>query len=170
MIYFSGNDIPSGNEQAIIVSGSGLFVESRLTPELEQRLDIAIELYRQNPQLPIILSGGTDENRALPECVAMKSYLENKVSALGLNSPMVITEENSTTIYQNIKNSFEKCGYLSAYIIVSRHNVARTKLISSRISPESAVIGADYPYSKYLIYYIREFGFTAKTLLLDGLI
>ena len=170
MVYFSKNDLPSGKEQAIIVSGSGLFVESRLSTELERRLDVAIELYTKNPNLPIILSGGTDENRALPECVAMKSYLKNKVSELGLALPSIITEEKSTTIYQNVKNSLETEDFPSAYIIVSRHNIARTKIISKRISPESTVIGADYPYSKYIIYYIREFGFTLKSFLLDSII
>lgn len=170
LIYYSSNQDPTGKEELIIVTGSGLFVESRLTFELEERLDTAINLYQNNQNLQIILSGGTDENRALPECVAMKSYLEKNITELGLKPPTIITEDKSSGLYQNIENSFKLSDVSSAYVIVSRHNVARTKIILNRLSPSSTVIGADYPISKYIIYYIREFGYAVKTFLLDGVI
>ena len=169
MIYFSSDDIPTGKEQAIIVPGRGLFVESRLTDELAKRLDTAIEIYSQNPDLPIVLSGGTDADRALPECVAMKDYLEKKITVQNMDMPIIITEEKSTTIYENIKNSFEISGLNSAYVIVSRHNVPRTKILVNRLYKASTVVGADYPASKYIIYYIREFGFSVKTFLSEGI-
>lgn len=168
LIYFSANDAPKATEQAIIVAGSGLFVESRLTAELEKKLDKALEIYMENADLPIILSGGTDENRTLPQCVAMKSYLEKQVAKAEISMPKVIMEDSSSGIFENIKNSLEISGVSSAYIIVSRHSVARTKLIANRISPDSTVIGAEYPLSKYIIYYIRELGLSLKTIVSDG--
>ena len=170
LIYFSQSDLPNGSEQAIIVAGSGLFVESRLTSELEERIDKALEIHMDFPNLPIVLSGGTDKNRSLPQCVAMQSYLDKQVKALGIATPTVITEDTSSGIIENVVNSFDKSGAESAYIIVSRHNTARTKLIADRISPDSTVIAADYPLSKYIIYYIRELGFALKSLVCDGII
>ena len=170
IIYFSTDDIPSGNEEAIVVSGSGLFVESRLSDELINRLDLALEIHNKNPDLPIILSGGTDENRALPESVAMENYVRNKAKELGIETPEIITESDSSGIYENIKFSLESNNITSAYLIVSRHNVSRTKIIAHRISPTSTVLGSDLPMSKYVIYYIREFGYMVKTALCDGLI
>lgn len=169
LIYFSADDNPTGKEQAIIVAGSGLFVESRLTAELEERIDMAVEIYADNPSLPIVLSGGTDESRALPQCVAMKSYLEKQIASQGLEMPTVITEDRSSGIVENVKLSLEKCGADSAYIIVSRHNVPQTKLIAGKFSPLSTVVGAEYPLSKYVIYYIREVWFSIATAISVGL-
>ena len=169
LIYFSGDAVPTGNEQAIIVTGSGLFVESRLTAELEERLDKAIEIYTENPTLPIVLSGGTDENRTLPQCVAMQAYLENQISDLGLETPMILAEDKSSGLYQNISMSLEKSGIEQAYIIVSRHNVTQTKLIADKLSPGSTVVGAEYPISKYIIYFIRELWFVLQTIAAIGL-
>ena len=170
LIYFSPSETPKGSEQAIIVTGSGLFVESRMTTELEERIDKALELYMDYPHLPIVLSGGTSDTLALPQCIAMQSYAVKKVNELGIATPQIITEDSSLGLYENINHSLEKTEISSAFIIVSRHNVPRTKLILSRISPSSTVIGTDYPLSKYIIYYIRELGYGLKTLVCDGLI
>ena len=170
MIYFSGNQISSGNEQAIVVTGSGLFVESRMTTELENRIDKALEIYSENPHLPIVLSGGSSDPLALPQSVAMQSYLTKRVNELGIAMPQIITEDASLGLYENINYSLKKTGTSSAFIIVSRHNVPRTKLILNRTSPHSTVIGTDYPLSKYIIYYIRELGYGLKTLVCDGII
>lgn len=169
LIYLSADEIPTGNEQAIIVAGSGLFVESRLSAELEERIDKAIEIYAKNSSLPIVLSGGIDENRALPECIAMKSYLEKQIKSAALDMPTIITEENSSGLYENIAFSLERINSGSAYVIVSRHNVLSAKLITNKLSPKSTVIGAHYPLSKYIIYYIRELWFAAETALFVGL-
>lgn len=176
LIYFSTNDSPTGNEQAIIVAGGGLFVESRMTDELQKRLDLAIKLYCENPHLPIVLSGGTDANRALPQSTAMKSYLDKKVRELELPAADIIIDDVSVGLYSNIITSFDKLTENvpeplsavtpSAYIIVSRHNVPTAKIIKNKISPYSTVIGAEYPVSKYVVYYIRELWFSAKALLL----
>lgn len=170
LIYFSQSEPHKGSEQAIVVAGSGLFVESHMTTELEERIDKALELYMDYPHLPIVLSGGANDPLALPECVAMQSYLTKKANELGIAIPQIITEDASLGLFKNINNSLEKTDVSSAFIIVSRHNVPRTKLILSRISPDSTVIGADYPLSKYIIYYIREIGYGLKTLVCDGII
>lgn len=170
LIYFSADDMPKGNEQAIIVAGGGLFVESRLTDELEERIDLALDVYENNPQLPIILSGGTDKNRALPQSTAMKSYLDKQVKERGINPPRVIIDDKSSGLYNNVKASLELVEKNPAYIIVSRHNVARAKIMAYRLSPQSTVLGAEYQLSKYIIYYIREFGYAIKTAVWDGLI
>ncbi|MBR5587208.1 MAG: YdcF family protein [Clostridia bacterium] len=170
LIYYSADDIPTGNEQAIIVAGGGLFVESRLTDELEERLDLALKVYEKNPQLPIVLSGGTDENRALPQSTAMKAYLDKQVKELGITSPQVIIDDKTSGLYNNVKTSLELVEKNPSYIIVSRHNVARTKIMTYRLSPASTVLGAEYPISKYIIYYIRELGYAIKTAVWDGLI
>ncbi|MFA7637506.1 MAG: ElyC/SanA/YdcF family protein [Monoglobales bacterium] len=103
LIYFSANDVPKTTEQAVIVAGGGLFVESRLTAELERKLDKALKIYAENPELPIILSGGTDKNRTLPQCVAMKSYIEKQIKQSDLPMPKIIMEDTSSGIYENIK-------------------------------------------------------------------
>ena len=170
LIYFSADDIPGGKEQAIIVAGGGLFVESRLTDELEKRLDLALEVYENNPGLPIILSGGTDENRALPQSTAMQAYIDRQIKERELKPPEIIIDDNSNGLYNNVRTSLELAEKNPAYVIVSRHNVARTKIMTYRLSPESTVLGAEYPLSKYIIYYIREFGYAIKTAVWDGLI
>ena len=165
LIYFSGDATPTGNEKAIIVTGGGLFVESRLTAELEERLDKAIAIYSENPSLPIILSGGSGQARTLPQAVAMKSYLEKQVKAQGLNIPLIISEEESSGLFENINHSLKKAGIRNAYIIVSRHNVPTAKIIKNKLCPDSTVVGAEYPLSKYVIYYIRELWFSGKAFL-----
>ena len=164
LIYYSANTPKTGNEQAIIVTGGGLFVQSRLTDELEMRIDKAIEIYMDNPTLTIVLSGGKDESRTLPQCVAMKSYLVKRVKELGIEEPNIIMEDTSTDISENISLSLEKADIESAHIIVSRHNVVSAKHIAKKLCPKCSIIGAKLPISKYIIYYIRELYFAGKTM------
>lgn len=169
LIYFSGDDTPTGNEKAIIVTGGGLFVESRLTSELEKRLDKAIEIYSENPSLPIVLSGGSGRDRTLPQAVAMKSYLEKQVNSQGLDMPVIIIEDASSGILENINYSLQKARTNEAYIIISRHNVPTAKIIKNKLCPDSTVVGAECPLSKYVIYYIRELWFSGKAFLMANI-
>ncbi len=167
MIYYSGNTDANEQKSSILVPGDGMFVQSRITDELKVRLDKALEIYEKNLHLPIILSGGVDESRALPQCVAMKSYIEKQCREKNIPLPEIITDEVSLSLHDSL--DFITNLNTSSYVVVNRFNLPRVKLICSRLSPDSVVCGVDGVYSKYPIYYVRELGLIIAEIIENGL-
>ncbi len=167
LIYYSGNFTYGEPPSSILVPGDGMFVQSRITEELKVRLDKALEFYEKNPELPIILSGGIDESRALPQCIAMKSYIEKQCREKNIPLPEIITDEVSLSLNESL--DFIANLNTTSYVVVNRFNLPRAKLVCSRLSPESVVCGADGVYSKYPIYYVRELGLIIAEIIENGL-
>ncbi|MBE6798896.1 MAG: YdcF family protein [Ruminococcaceae bacterium] len=100
LFIYGLTDTVTGNEDAIIVLGSGIRGE-RVSKGLKSRLDTAIECYRQNPDVLIIVSGGQGEQETITEALAMERYLiEN-----GIPAASVIKEERATSTSENFKFS-----------------------------------------------------------------
>ena len=103
MIFLLGygiSDNISGNEDAVIVLGSGIRGEL-LTVGLKNRLDRAVEIYRDNPDTIIIVSGGQGPQEDITEALAMERYL----LGCGVESDKIIKEEQATSTYENFDYS-----------------------------------------------------------------
>ena len=116
------NDTVTGSEDAVIVLGSGIRGEL-LTVGLKNRLDCAVEIYENNPDIVIVVSGGQGPQEDITEALAMERYL------LSRNIPQenIIKEEQATSTYENFIYSKqildEKFGenYSAAYVTNDYH-------------------------------------------------
>lgn len=99
---FGLNDTVRGDEDAIVVLGSGIRGEM-LTVGLKNRLDEAAECYRQNNDALIVVSGGQGPQEDITEALAMERYL----LSLGIPQEKILKEENATGTYENFLYSKE---------------------------------------------------------------
>lgn len=102
LILYGTTDTVTGNEDAVIVLGSGIRGE-RISQGLKSRLDTAIECHRQNPDAIIIVSGGQGEQETITEALAMERYLLEQ----GVPEASIIKEESARSTFENFKFSRE---------------------------------------------------------------
>lgn len=100
LFSFGKNDTISGDEDAVIVLGSGILGE-QITTGLQYRLDKAIEIYNSNNDILIIVSGGQGEQETITEALAMERYLISQ----GVPKESIIKEELSRSTYENFQFS-----------------------------------------------------------------
>lgn len=96
LLGYGVTDNISGNEDAVVVLGSGIRGEL-LTVGLKNRLDRAVEIYSDNPDVTIIVSGGQGPQEDITEALAMERYLLR----CGIDSGKIIKEEKATSTYEN---------------------------------------------------------------------
>ncbi len=63
-----------GNEVALVVLGAGLY-HCRVSDILERRLIAALDAYRKNPLLLLVVSGGQGQGEDISEALAMQRWL-----------------------------------------------------------------------------------------------
>ncbi len=122
LLGYGVSDNISGNEDAVVVLGSGIRGEM-LTVGLKNRLDRAVELCEDNPQAVIIVSGGQGPQEDITEALAMERYLLR----CGVDSKRIIKEEKATSTYENFVYSKQILdgifgeGYNAAFVTNEYH-------------------------------------------------
>lgn len=86
-----------GDEKAIVVLGAGLRGE-QVSDLLRRRLDAALDLWQQNPEAVIVVTGGQGPQELVPEAVAMKRWL----LARGVPEDKIIEENRSESTEENL--------------------------------------------------------------------
>ena len=89
-------DTVTGDESAVIVLGSGIRGEL-LTVGLKNRLDCAVEMYEENHDMVIVVSGGQGPQEDITEALAMERYLLSR----SVPQENIIKEEQATSTYEN---------------------------------------------------------------------
>jgi len=95
-------DAPKGDEQCMIILGTGL-TQEKPSKILQKRLDKALEYIEEYPDITIIASGGQGSDECISEAAAMKLYLVNH----GCSPESIYIADNSTTTEENFANSLE---------------------------------------------------------------
>ena len=85
---------------AVIVLGCQVYGSGRLSPQLELRLQAALDTYRAHPRL-IVTTGGQGEGEPGPEGQIMRDWLIEK----GVPEESVIAECESANTRQNLLNA-----------------------------------------------------------------
>ena len=90
----------------IIIHGAGLLNGEKVTPLLKNRIDKAVEAYRQssNPNVKLIASGGRGGDEKISEAQAICNYLMEETD---VPREAILLEEDSTTTYENLLFSKE---------------------------------------------------------------
>ena len=85
------------DSDAVIVLGCQVYADGQLSPQLELRLQAALDTYRTDPRL-IIVTGGQGEGEPGPEGQIMREWLISQ----GVPETDVIAECESTNTRQNL--------------------------------------------------------------------
>ena len=141
-------------EPAAIVFGAGLLRNGTPTRVLKDRVETAVELYRQGKTGKLLMSG--DNSRAdYNEPLAMKNY----AISLGVPETDIVTDPAGVRTYDTCyraKNIFK----LDQVILVTqRFHLSRALFICQSIGMNSFGVPADkwnYRMSSYILWQIRE--------------
>lgn len=148
----------TSNPEFIIIHGSGL-IDGNVPPLLASRLDKAIEVYNAGGgRATLIPSGGQGDDEPRPEAWAMAEYLMSK----GIPADKIVPEDQSTTTYENLRNSkliIEKRSEYPGQVIfvTSNYHVFRTALIARKVGLKAHGIGSSTARYYLPSAIIREF-------------
>lgn len=90
----------SENSDAVIVLGCQVYADGQLSPQLELRLQAALNTYHADPRL-IVVTGGQGEKEPAPEGIIMRDWLISQ----GVPETDVIAECESLNTRQNLLNA-----------------------------------------------------------------
>ncbi|WNR42292.1 YdcF family protein [Paenibacillus roseipurpureus] len=145
------------------------------SPGLQERLDLALELYKQGRFKQLIVSGGLDHNGSkLTEAEGMRNYLVSH----GVPQGSIFLEPHATSTYENLlysKYIMEEKGLVSSIIMTHRFHSSRSLDIAETIgfkqpyvsSTKSDVLFMPYHDVRETLAYTKWYG--TKLLLKLGL-
>lgn len=152
----------------LMVLGCGIWPDGRPTLSLINRLDKAIEYYRDNPHVTLIVSGGQGADEPIPEAEAMAKYL----IGAGVPESAIIKETRSTSTMENFRYSRALIGPntgepVKLVFVTSDFHVLRARILAKRNGFEAYAIPAPTPSIIVLNSYLREFFAFIKSMLVD---
>jgi uncharacterized SAM-binding protein YcdF (DUF218 family) len=115
-IYLYGNSSNNIKADAAIVLGAAVWGEEP-SPVFRERINHAINLYKNGYVKTIIFTGGVGESHEPAEAIVGKKY----ALAQQVKAGDIFTETQSRTTHQNLKNALEvaKTHQLTKFLIVS---------------------------------------------------
>ncbi|WP_456271874.1 YdcF family protein [Bacillus sp. AK031] len=162
------NADPSGNAGHAIILGAGLKGEE-ISRTLESRLEAGLKFLQDNPDVPVIVSGGQGEGEDIPESTAMSRYLVSH----GISNNRITEESKSTTTWENLHNSKKillnkGTGLEGVVIITSDYHLFRARQIGEKLGFESTGVAADSDFFIKVNYMIREYFAVLKMMVFGG--
>lgn len=154
---------PAYQQHFIIVLGAGLINGETVTPLLAQRIDRAIQFYRNqtkvsatSPQL--LMSGGQGPDEKVPEAQAMRAY----ALAQGIPAEDILMEAQSTNTFENMRFSQEimerekPFGY-QAIFVSNNYHIFRAGMYADQVGLKIDGIGSKT--ARYFLpnAFLREF-------------
>jgi uncharacterized SAM-binding protein YcdF (DUF218 family) len=145
------------------------------SPGLQERLDLALDLYKQGRFRQLIVTGGLDHNGSLlTEAEGMRNYLVKN----GVPQANVLIETKATSTYENLlfsKEIMDEKGLVSSIIITHKFHGSRSLDIAETIglnhplvsSTKSDVLFMPYHEARETLAYTKWYG--TKLLLKLGL-
>ncbi|MBD2303782.1 YdcF family protein [Nostoc sp. FACHB-190] len=115
-IYLYGNSSNNIKADAAIVLGAAVWGEEP-SPVFRERINHAINLYKNGSVKTLIFTGGVGESHEPAEAIVGKNY----ALAQQVKAGDIFTETQSRTTHQNLKNALEvaKAHQLTKFLIVS---------------------------------------------------
>jgi len=153
------------NADYVIILGAGLY-RGGPTYTLWRRINSAIVYSRNNPDVKIIVSGGTGEGQRISEAEVMSRVLQN----YGIDADRIIIEDKSTNTYENLSFSAEFIDDIEAKIVIasSEFHLFRAKITAKRLGYKN--VGTLASWTPRILLpnsLIREYLAIVKTLMFD---
>jgi len=147
----SPEDQPTGD--AIIVLGAKVYSNDRVSIMLRDRLDFAVELYRQNAA-PKILVSGDHGQKEYDEVNAMRNYLLTK----GISSEDIFMDHAGFNTYNSMYRAKHIFCVEKPIVVSQRYHVIRANYIGKMLGLEIIGVGADARrYVEMDRYELREY-------------
>ena len=124
---------------------------------LRLRLDAAIKLLDEYPDVKCVVSGGKGSDEKISEAECMKNYLVEK----GISQDRIIVEDKSATTFENMKFTMEKLDELGISrditIVTDGYHLYRAGLIAKQQGADSVTYyGADTEFRHVASHWLRE--------------
>lgn len=171
VINAGGSDLSALPADAVVVLGAG--VNGRAPSlSLRTRLDAALEYLEENPDIPVVLTGGRGYGEEISEAQCMYNYL----TAHGVDGSRLVLEEQAENTAENFAYSrelLEERGIDPARdkvaVVTSDFHIARAKVIAARQGyGHTFGVLAKLPWRHLEVnYYLREAFAMVKTLIFD---
>lgn len=148
-----GEHTKGAPSDVIIVLGAAVW-NGKPSPALRERLDVALQAWKDKKAPVIIGSGGTN-GEELSEGETMKRYLV----AGGVPASKIIVEDDSYSTMENLQNSkaiMDKKGYHSAVIVTHAFHAYRASLMAKSIGIEATVEPVTIRPIDFYYYTFRE--------------
>ena len=165
IIIINSSSVPLKNDvRHMIILGAGLR-RDRISPALYNRLNKALEILKNDPDVKVIVSGGKGPLEKNTEAVLMKEYLASH----GVNLDNITVEDKSTSTYENFIFSKKLISgdVKKIYIVTNAFHSFRAGLIAKRAGFEPYTISARDPGIVFINCYLREYFALIKTFFLD---
>lgn len=162
---------PETAADAVVVLGAGVNgTEPSLS--LRTRLDAALAYLEDNPEIPVVLTGGTGYGEEISEAQCMYDYL----TAHGVDGGRLILEDQASDTAENFAFSRELLvergidpSHDRVAVVTNDFHIARSRLIAARQGYGYAFgVPARLPWRHLEInYYLREAFAMVKTFFFD---
>lgn len=157
---FSPKDSPSA--PIAIVFGAGLNRNGTATLVLRDRVDTAIQLYRDGKVQKLLFSGdNTSVNYNEPK--AMRDYALSK----GLPAEVITLDYAGRRTYDTCLRAKEIFGVNKAILVTQNYHLDRALLTCERLGLNVQGVAADlnpYPQTALRLWWLREFPATAQAM------
>lgn len=118
----------------ILVLGAGIW-KDKPSPMLKDRLDVAIDLYKNNEGAKIIMSGDKHDNYS--EVDIMKKYAIDN----GVNDEDILIDDKGYSTYESIYNT-RKLKPKNLVIVTQKYHLFRALFISNKLKINSYGVSA----------------------------
>ena len=121
-----GESVEAGFGDVILVPGGGLREGLKIGYSTEERLNLAVELFKQRPRM-ILVSDGSLYSRS-PGIDKVLDFLNSR----GVSDEFIILEGKSQTTYDNVLNSqsiSKRRGFVEMIVCTSPYHQKRTALM-----------------------------------------
>ena len=128
-IYTYGNNVVEVNADAAIVLGAAVWSDG-VSPVFRERINHAINLYRNGKVRKIIFTGGQGNRNEPTEAVAARDYAIRN----GVPGAAILIEQRSHTTYENVLNAKQ---------LADAHGLKKVLIVSDPMHMKRAVAMAN---------------------------
>lgn len=149
---FIDKDINYNDYDYVLVLGAKVY-KDRPSKMLKDRLDKALEIYKQNNNIKIIISGDSVNSKEYDEVGIMYDYLINN----NVNKDNIITDTKGINTSTSILNTKEIVNNKKVIIVTQKYHLYRSVYMADEKELNAIGISADYKkYPGELTRGIRE--------------
>ncbi len=152
----------------IVVLGARLDEQSKVSGQLKNRCDAAINFANKNPKTKIIMSGAVSGTAEISEAAGMKAYAVTR----GFPAERVLIEDKAENTNENIRYSADLMEAGSKFAIVSNnYHLQRGLLIARKYNMDCIGIPAKADWRTASLGFINEiFKYISRSPLIPGIV